>query len=265
MRYNKERRSQVMESNDDRQTLENITKRRDIRKIFLQGVIAATFCVTGMSVECKATTFSELEEPKEIINLLEDVKNREEEHIQEETKMQLGREKARAKERQEAREQGLAEEKAKREAEAQKEAQASERSFKHLIGEVDLLAKIIEIEAAKSMEDRRRVGSILLNRTSTTYENFRDVHTIKEVFWQGIQYNDISKQRIKEGIEASPEAKEVAYGLIMGEIPCLEEKILFQSSEEKSWMVGRLASANLPNSEQYYAYPLNYEERCLPQ
>ena len=286
-----------MDTSDTDQTLWDAAKRRDKRKEIIQGII-----VLGMCLLCKskahAATLSETnaldvlatenveeletiihqepkaekleaivcreqkEEKSEVrLNLMEVVRNYQKERLEKETEMQKGREVARAKERQEARRQAMQEEQAKREA----EEKAEKEKFIHLLPEADFLARVIETEAAKSQEDRRRVGSVVLNRVRTTYLDFRNVHTVKEVFYQGQQYSSESKRAIARGIVASPESTEVAYGLITGEIPCLEEEVLFQSKRENAWMAGKLKRANLANAEQYYGIPLNFEQRCLPE
>ncbi len=172
-----------------------------------------------------------------------------EERIKKETEMEIGRQQARAKERQEA----------------HRQAMLIKNQFLHLLDEVDFFGKLIQIEASGSYEDCRRVGSVTLNRVRTNYIDFRDVHTIREVFYQGTQYSDESKQRMEKGVEVEPEVMAVANGLLKGEIPCLEEKILFQSRKRNSWMDENIIDANLPNSEQYYAYPDDFEEKCIIQ
>lgn len=185
-----------------------------------------------------------------------------------EAEEELARQRARAiaEEQAKAHEKAMAEKKAKKKKKTklQRQKRAQKKQFEPLLAEEFFFAQIIEIEAMKSWEDRVYVGSVILNRVRTTYEDFRNVNNIWEVFYQeGKQYNDDSKKMMKEGIEPSPEALEVAHGLLTGEILCLEEKILFQTSTKKDWMWGRLGDANLPGVHQYYGYPLDFEERCL--
>lgn len=282
----KERRIK-MEADETWQNLKEVTKRRDDRKKILQGVIVLAICVT-CKFDCYAATVSETldvfeSSDSEILetnqtsdylipiktdenseegfkDIVEESRKREEERIQKETEIQRGREKARAEERQEVRRQAIAYEEEVRKAE---EKAKSER-FLYLLPEEELLGKIIEAEAAKSPEDRRRTGSVVLNRVRTTFIDFRDVHTIHEVLYQDRQYHDDTKKAIEEGLEASPEAKEVAHGLLTGNIPCLKERILFQSSTEKDWMAGHVKRSDLPDQEQFYGEPIHFKEGCLP-
>lgn len=146
-----------------------------------------------------------------------------------------------------------------REKKARQEAQR--QLFSSVAHEEYFLAQIIELEAAKSRTDRIYSGSVVLNRVRTTYEDFRNVHTISEVFYQGGQYHPETRAKITSCVPGE-ESLEVAHGLLSGEIQCLEEKILYQTSTKKPWMYGFTGDANLPDAGQYYGYPLDFEEKC---
>ncbi len=151
------------------------------------------------------------------------------------------------------------------EAQKKEENERKERqrkTFSSVANEEYLLAQIIELEAAKFGNDRIYSGSVVLNRVRTTYIDFRYVHTISEVFYQGGHYAPETRAKIGRCIP-SAESVEVAHGLITGEIPVLEEKILYQTSTKKAWMYGFTGDANLPDAVQYYGYPLDFEKKCL--
>lgn len=159
-----------------------------------------------------------------------------------------------------------AEAKARAEAEAKAAAEAAEKArqeaqraeFAHIAHEEFLLAQILQHECGDNLEDQICAGSVVLNRVRTNYIDFRYVNTIAEVLYQPGQYYSGTKKYIEPG----ENALNVAHGLLSGEIPCYDEKILFQTTYWESWMNGELGYAELPGARQCYAYPLDYEEGC---
>ncbi len=202
-----------------------------------------------------------LQKENDIVTLVKERK-------EEERKIELGRQKARARERQEARELALAEEKAKKEA----EEKAQKERYLYLLPELDLFERILQAEASQkdgNPGDLIATGQVILNRVVTTYEDFRNVHTITEVFYQmepREQYHPDTKKKVEGRLEEpTPLAKEVAFGLLTGEYPSIDKRVLFQSSEKKDWMDGHVEQVIIPEAVQFYAIPLDYEEKCLPE
>ena len=157
-------------------------------------------------------------------------------------------------------------EEARRKAKAAEEArkQAQKQQFARVAGEEMLLAQIIQKEAGRGRSDKIYVGSVILNRVRTTYIDFRNVNTISEVLNQTepvVQYDYRTKEDI-HSCKPEEETLEVAHGLLTGEIPCLEEKILFQTTGWQSWMSGQVAAVQLSGAEQFYGYPIDFEEKC---
>lgn len=145
-------------------------------------------------------------------------------------------------------------------AEVQERARKEEQRqiFAHVADEEFLLAQMLQHECGDNREDQICAGSVILNRVRTNYRDFRNVNTIAEVLYQPGQYYSGTKDYIEPG----ENAKEVAHGLLTGEIPCYEEKTLFQTTTWESWMNGVLGDSNLPGANQCYAYPLDFEEGC---
>lgn len=152
--------------------------------------------------------------------------------------------------------------KAEAEARAAEEArkQAQMQRFASVAGEEMLLAQIIQQEAGNSRADKIYVGSVILNRVRTNYRDFRSLHSISAVLHQPGQYDSRTLERINRSV--SEESLEVAHGLITGEIACLEEKILFQTTTWQGWMAGNVQGVSLPGAEQFYGYPIDFEEKC---
>lgn len=152
--------------------------------------------------------------------------------------------------------------KAEAEARAAEEArkQAQKQCFASVAGEEMLLAQIIQQEAGYGRADKIYVGSVILNRVRTNYRDFRSLHSISAVLHQPGQYDSRTLERINRSVSA--ESLEVAHGLITGEITCLEEKILFQTTTWQSWMAGHVQGVSLSGAEQFYGYPTDFEEKC---
>lgn len=165
---------------------------------------------------------------------------------------------AKAKAEEEARARAEAEAKAAAEAAERARQEAQRAEFAHVAHEEFLLAQIIQHESGNHLEDQICSGSVVLNRVRTRYIDFRYVNTIAEVLYQPGQYYSGTKKYIEPG----ENALYVAHGLLSGEIPCYDEKILFQTTYWESWMYGELGRADLPGARQCYAYPLDYEEGC---
>lgn len=126
--------------------------------------------------------------------------------------------------------------------------------YPHLIGEVDLLAQIIECEAGKGYAEHFWSGSVVINRIDAEDGEFANVNTIKEVLEQRGQYDSKTKEEIRNGIEPSEMSLEIARGLIFGTIEIPDKTILFQMQYEPtgSW-AQNLERVNLPGTYQYYA------------
>lgn len=222
----------------------------------LVGAMATTaFASTGI-VEANSSTVTIFlnEEEKEVnfsnfIEVSEQLKAKQQKALQNELAMQ----ESRRQERCEARQQGIAEEKAK--------AEAQRQQFEHLLPEEDVLARILQLECGDDFADQICAGSVILNRVRTNYYSFREVHSIAGALYQKGQYESTTKNNLwicKPG----ENAKKVAHELLTGEILCLEEKHLFQTQTKQDWMYGKLADSNLLGANQYYGYPLDFEEGC---
>lgn len=149
---------------------------------------------------------------------------------------------------------------ARAKAEEQKRQNAQQQLFAEVTGEETLLAKVIELEAGNSTKtDMIGVGSVVLNRLRSTYSNFRYHHTIADVVYSPGQYGCL------DGIpscEPSETAKDVAHGLLYGQIPIWPEKVLYQTTYRQSWMDGLVGTYEVANVSEYYGYPLDFEEGC---
>ena len=139
------------------------------------------------------------------------------------------------------------------------------KGFPEYADEVYLLAQIIECEAGKTYEDRVYTGSVVINRARTNYDDFASVHTIKQVLYQGYygggsqQYETTTIKKVESGVQPSEDSLKVAEGLIAGEINCLEERVLFQTTHKPTSALGNnLIDCNLSNSCQYFGSPKDF-------
>lgn len=103
--------------------------------------------------------------------------------------------------------------------------------------DIYLLAQMIYCEVGGCTPmDMYATGCVILNRARTDFANFKEVSTIKEVLYDPWQYATPTIQKIESGFEPSDVAIKVAEMLIKGEVPCLNEAILFQADGVPSFM-----------------------------
>mgnify|MGYP001099709728 CR=1 FL=1 len=177
---------------------------------------------------------------------------------QEEEARRIKEERRRARIR--ARRRARARARARAKAEKQKRQKAQQELFARVTNEELLLAKVIDLEAGNSTRtDMIGVGSVVLNRLRSTYSNFRYHHTIEDVVYSPGQYGCV------DGIsncEPSATAREVAHGLLYGQIEIWPEKVLYQTTYRQSWMDGLIGTYEVANVCEYYGYQLDLEEGC---
>lgn len=240
-------------------------------KVTIEKNLLTEICLTSSSGEDEEVSIISVENDSEtsmsqvISEMEEKQKKREEEELRKakaeaEAKKKAEREKI-LKSQMEAEELRKAEAKAAAEAAKEAEKEKQRETFACVAHEELLLAKIIQLECGNVLEDQICAGSVVLNRVRTTYKDFRNVNTISEVLQQPGQYGYRTRVTIMN-CKPGENAKKVAHGLISGEIPCYEEKILFQTTYWESWMNGKLGRVHLPGENQCYAYPLDYEQKC---
>lgn len=132
--------------------------------------------------------------------------------------------------------------------------------FSQFLYEEDLLAIVLDLEAGSSTpKDMTGVGSVILNRLRTKYQNFRYLHSIHDVVYSPGQYGCIEKI---PGHKPRETAKRIAHGLLTGEIECWPEYVLYQTTYRQSWMDGKVRTYEVSGVKEYYGIPVDFEEGC---